>query len=166
MLDAFGELSNVLRQRNIEARVFVVGGAAMVLAYGQRRMTRDVDAIFEPKAAIYAAAREVAQLKDLPDDWLNDAAKGFAPGADPDQRVVFRAENLEVDVASPEYLLVMKLLASRADQDVEDIQLLYSLLGFTTAKEGMDLIERYYPRQEILPRVQFLLEELFGPGIP
>jgi hypothetical protein len=52
MLDAFEELAGVLGQRAVDARVFVVGGAAMVLAYGQRRMTRDVDAIFEPKAEV------------------------------------------------------------------------------------------------------------------
>ncbi|HEY5104173.1 MAG TPA: DUF6036 family nucleotidyltransferase [Acidimicrobiales bacterium] len=162
--EAFDELSQVLAQRGIEARLFVVGGAAITLAYGQRRMTRDVDAIFEPKEAVYAAAREVAGSRGLPDDWLNDAAKGFAPGPDPNQRVVFRTQNLEVAVASPEYLLAMKLLASRADQDVDDIRLLYSLLGYTTAEEGMDLIERYYPRGQLQPRIQFLLEEMFGPS--
>jgi hypothetical protein len=71
---------------------------------------------------------------------------------------------LEVAVASPEYLLAMKLLASRADQDVDDIRLLYSLLGFTSAAEGMDLIERYYPREQLRPRIQFLLEAAVRPG--
>ena len=164
IIEAFEELSRVLARRGIQARLFVVGGAAIVLAYGQRRMTRDVDAIFEPKAAVYAAAREVGASRGLPDDWLNDAVKGFAPGPDPNQRVVFRTENLEVAVASPEYLLAMKLLASRADQDVDDIRLLYSQLGYTTAEEGMDLIDRYYPRKQLQPRIQFLLEEMFGPS--
>jgi hypothetical protein len=161
MLDAFEELAGVLGQRAVDARVFVVGGAAMVLAYGQRRMTRDVDAIFEPKAEVYAAAHDVAVSRNLPEDWLNDAAKAFAPGTDPKQRVVLHTENLEVSVASPEYLLAMKLLASRVDQDVDDIRLLYSLLGYTTAAEGLDLVERYYPREHLQLRIQFLLEELF-----
>jgi hypothetical protein len=163
IIGAFEELSLVLAEREIEARVFVVGGAAMILAYGERRMTRDVDAIFEPKEAVYAAARDVGLSKGWPDDWLNDAAKGFAPGHEPDQRVVFRTGNLEVAVASPEYLLAMKLLASRPNQDVDDIRLLYTQLGFTTAQEGMDLMDRYYPRRQPQPRIQFLLEELFGP---
>jgi len=162
MTDAFEELSRVLERRGIEARLFVVGGAAIVLAYGERRMTRDVDAIFEPKDAVYEAAREVGLTRGWPDDWLNDAAKGFAPGPDPQQRIVFATNNLEVAVASPEYLLAMKLLASRADQDVEDIRLLYSQLGYTTADEGMNLVERFYPREQLQPRIQFLLEELFG----
>ena len=163
IVEAFDELSRVLAQRDVKARLFVVGGAALVLAYGRRRVTRDVDAIFEPKEAVYAAARVVARSRGLPDDWLNDAVKGFAPGPDPDQSVVFRSESLEVAVASPEYLLAMKLLASRADQDVEDIRLLYSQLGYTTATEGLDLLESYYPRERLQTRVQFLLEEMFGP---
>jgi len=164
MNEAFEDLSNVLARRGIKARLFVVGGAAMVLAYGERRMTRDVDAIFEPKQAVYDAAREVAVLRELPDDWLNDAAKAFAPGRDPNQKVVFHTKNLEVAVASPEYLLAMKLLASRVDQDAADIRLLYSQLGLTTVGEGMDLLEKYYPRKQLEPRIQFLLEEMFGPS--
>ncbi len=114
-------------------------------------MTRDVDAIFEPKTSVDEAAREVAMTRGWPDDWLNDATKGFAPGPDPHQRVVLATKNLEVAVASPEYLLAMKLLASRFDKDVEDIRLLYSQLGFTTPEEGMDLLERFYPRQQLQP---------------
>lgn len=34
--------------------MFLVGGAAMALAYNARRATRDVDGVFEPKTAIYS----------------------------------------------------------------------------------------------------------------
>jgi hypothetical protein len=125
-----------------------------------------IDAIFEPKAAIYQAARAVAELLELPDDWLNDAVKAFAPGDDPDGRVIFRTPHLQVTSASPEYLLAMKLLAARVDRDTEDIRTLYEILGFSTADEGLDLIERFYPRAEIAAKTQFLLEEMFGPTRP
>ena len=42
-------------------------------------------------------------------------------------------------VASPRYLLVMKLFAARAEIDADDIILLYRQLGFTTVDEGLDL---------------------------
>jgi hypothetical protein len=34
---------------------------------------------------------------------------------------------------------------------------------FTSAGEGLDLVEAAYPGRPIPPRVQFLLEEFFGP---
>ncbi len=164
MLAAFQALSEELTARKARGRVFVVGGAAMALAYSDRRSTRDIYAIFEPKGLVYDAAHRVAERLDLPDDWLNDAAKSFAPGHDDDQRVVFTSPSLEVAAASPRYLLAMKLLASRVDQDTEDIQKLYAICGFTTADEGLDLLERYYPDRPLPARSQFLLEELFGPS--
>lgn len=57
--------------------MYVVGGAAVTLAYDTRRSTRDIDAVFEPKAPVYQAAAEVAEQLGLPPGWLNDAVKGF-----------------------------------------------------------------------------------------
>jgi hypothetical protein len=48
----------------------------------------------------------------LPEDWLNDAVKGFLHGEDPDAVPVLDTPGLRVDVASPRYLLAMKLLAA------------------------------------------------------
>ena len=116
MLAAFDALSDELAARGTRGDVFVVGGAAIALAYADRRVTRDIDAIFEPKVVIYDAARRVAEQLSLPDDWLNDAVKSFAPGNDPNRQIVLSTPSLEVAAASPEYLLAMKLLASRVDQ--------------------------------------------------
>jgi hypothetical protein len=66
MMAAFDALSSELAHREVRGRLFVVGGAAMALAYAARRVTRDVDAIFEPKAVVYEAARAVAGRLDLP----------------------------------------------------------------------------------------------------
>jgi hypothetical protein len=46
------ELGQRLDARGIEARLFLVGGAAMALAFSRRRVTRDLDAVFEPKKEI------------------------------------------------------------------------------------------------------------------
>lgn len=157
-------LSDELARREVQAELFMVGGAAIALAYSARRVTRDINAIFEPKVVVYDAARVVAQELSLPDDWLNDAVKSFAPGDDPDRKVVFQTPPLTISVGSPRYLLAMKLLAARVDQDTEDIKLLYALCSFTTADEGMDLVEAVYPGRPIEPKTQFLLEELYGPA--
>lgn len=64
----------------------------------------------------------------------------------------------------------MKLLAARVDRDQDDIRALYELCGFTTAGDGLRLLESTYPAHVIAPRAQFLLQEMFparemgGPG--
>ena len=55
----------------------------------------------------------------------------------------------------------MKLMASRTERDIDDIKTLYEICGFTTAEEGLAVLESYNPQDLILPRVQFLLQEMF-----
>src|SRR4051812_40216721 len=50
LLDA---LAADLRGRGHHGDLFLVGGAAMALAYDTRRATRDLDAVFEPKQVVY-----------------------------------------------------------------------------------------------------------------
>lgn len=63
------QLGTALDRQGVRAEMFVVGGAAMALAYNIRRMTRDIDGVFEPKTVVYAAAREIAMDQGIPDDW-------------------------------------------------------------------------------------------------
>lgn len=156
------ELAAELQQRGAQADLFLVGGGAMALAYDARRTTRDLDAVFAPTAVVREAAAAVAAQNDLEEDWLNDAVKGFLPGKDPDPRLFFETPSLRVSVASPEYLLAMKLRASRVDLDVDDIRLLYRLCGFTTVEEGLELLEESYPSAPIPPKAQYLLAEIVG----
>jgi len=168
---ALAALDDELGRSGVRAELFVVGGAAMALAYDVRRATVDVDATFLPAAEVRRAARRVADELGLEPDWLNDGAKAFMPGNDPDQVGVFEGKNLSVAAASPRYLLAMKLLAARVDRDQDDIRALYELCGFTTAEEGLHLLETTYPAHVIAPRAQFLLQEVFpareqrGPGL-
>jgi len=162
ILGLFSELDDELCQRNVKGDVFIVGGAAMAVAYEARPATRDVDAIWHPSTEVReAAARVAARHDDLDADWLNDGVKGFLPGDDRgERRVVYEGECLAVAAGSPEYLLATKLLASRVSRDEDDILLLYALNGFSTVDEGLALLERYYPGRPIEAKVRFFLEEL------
>lgn len=155
------ELAAELHARGAQADVFVVGGAAMALAYDASRATRDVDAIFIPKQVVYDAASVVGERHGLRPDWLNDGVKGYLHGDDPNAERVFDEPGLRVDVASPRYLLAMKLYASRPG-DEDDIKVLYRLCGFSRAEQGVELVEASYPGWSIPARVRFLLAELFG----
>ena len=161
LLGAFERLDDELGRMGVEADLFVVGGAAMAVAYDARRATTDVDAVFVPTKEVRMAASRVAEELGLEDDWLNDGVKGFLPGEDIEQIGVYEGTNLHVAAASPKFLLAMKLMASRTERDVDDIRTLYKICGLTTADEGLAVLESFYPQDRILPRVQFLLQEMF-----
>lgn len=156
----FQELSERLASAEISAQLFVVGGAAMALAYDASRLTRDVDALFIPAPEVRRIAEEMSGEHGLEPDWLNDAAKGFLPGADEHPRTVFDSESLLVQVPSPEYLLAMKLHASRDERDLDDAVLLFDRLGYTSTQECIDLLTSTYARGQLLPRHRYVAEEV------
>jgi len=160
ILQLFEELSARLAKVGARADVFLVGGAAMAVAYDARRATRDLDAAFAPTQTVRALVASIAEDHHLPADWLNDAVKGFLPGPDPDAEVFFESPSLRVDVASPRYLLAMKLMSARPGADVEDIRTLYRLCGFTTVEEGLDVLTRAFPHTLVLPKTEYLLGEI------
>jgi hypothetical protein len=160
ILGALQALGDELTRQGIRGQIFIVGGAAMALAYSTRRVTRDIDAVFEPKSSIYEAAAKIAEDLGLPEDWLNDAVKGFLPGEDEQARPVPEITGIEITTASPEYLLAMKLMAMRFGEDDGDIQILLRACGLHKVEDVLDLLKRIYPTQEPSPKTRFFLEEL------
>ena len=61
---------------------------------------------------------------------------------------------------SPEYLLAMKLHASRDDRDLDDASVLFNRLGYTSAQDCIDLLTQTYPLGQLLPRHRYLAEEV------
>lgn len=156
------ELGVELDHAGLRGEMFIVGGAAIALAYNTRRATRDVDGVFEPKTAVFRAAAAVGGRHHLRQDWLNDSVKGLLPGADPDAVDLFEAPGISVSVASPRYLLALKVAAARVDRDADDIRLLANVCGLTTAARILDMTEQVIGAERPLePKVQFLIEEMF-----
>lgn len=165
LLDCLAALARRLAERGIQADLYVVGGAAMALAYNARRATRDVDAIFVPKTEVYGAAREVADELGLPANWLNDSVKGFLGGSDPDAVPVLDLPGLRVQAASARHLLAQKCLAARRE-DEDDIRFLLSHLGIKSADEALAIVLDVYPEARLAPRTMFILEEILAtPGV-
>jgi Nucleotidyltransferase of unknown function (DUF6036) len=162
ILEALQALGDELTRQGVRGQIFIVGGAAMALAYSTRRVTKDIDAVFEPKSTIYTAAATVADELGLPEDWLNDAVKGYMPGNDENPRPVADIHGIEVTTASARYLLAMKLMAMRFGEDDEDIETLLRECGMHSAGEAIDLLKHIYPLQDPPPKTRLFLEEMFG----
>jgi hypothetical protein len=158
------ELGRRLDQRGLEARMFLVGGAAMALAFSRDRVTRDLDAVFEPKMEVYAEATRLAQERGLPEGWLNDGVKGLLPDRVPpiEGTASFATPGLHVGVASAEYLFAMKAQAARQETDGEDLRTLAGVLGLDSLEAALNLVERFYGPGRLQLKTQLLLEDILS----
>jgi predicted nucleotidyltransferase len=160
--DAFRLLGDRLLRRGVVADIYVIGGAAMALAYDARRATRDIDAVFQPHGVVLEEARAVAEELGLPPWWLNEQASAYvAPGGDPAAPRVFDHPGLRVSAASPEHLLAMKVLAARR-RDIEDISYLVKHLGLSSTAEVLEVCAAVFPEEPIPDRAKMVIEDLFG----
>jgi len=128
--EALAALAAELADTPSRCELAVMGGAAVVLLYGARNATKDVDVVVlagPGLAPVRDAVRRVATSVGLPDDWLNDAAKGYVHGLALGE-VVLDEPGLLVRALAPCQLAAMKLSAWRDDVDIEDARLLLAKL--------------------------------------
>ncbi len=155
------ELNQELSTHHIRGEIGICGGAVMSLVFKARAATKDIDAIFAPTQEIRVAAKKIARRHRLPADWLNDAAKNFFL-SDPPKIAVLELSHLRVWAPTAEYMLAMKAISARFDtHDKDDVIFLIEHLALKSPKAVFRIIERYYPKQQIPPKTQFLVEELF-----
>ena len=160
----FDLLDAQLGAEGIEGEIYLVGGAVMCLAFDARPSTRDVDAIFRPAPEIRRAAARVAARAGVPDDWLNDAVKGYlSPRGDFDSYL--ELPHLRVFVARPEYLLAMKCASMRLGEefhDLDDVRYLLRYLNIGNVDDALAIVTRYIAERQLPPKSRLALEELLA----
>lgn len=152
------ELGRRLLARDVTGTIYVADGAAVVLEFPQRRATRDIDALFGPADTVREEATAMAVERGLPASWLSDRVRAFMPPGHDAQARTYSVPGLEISVASPRYLLTMKISAGRP-QDVHDLILLFRELGINTAEEAADIAQEVHGSDSILlpPRDELIL---------
>lgn len=165
---ALEALATALPPSGVAAELWIVGGAAIVLLYGARDTTKDVDAFAMDavdSSALRAAAATVAAQLGLPADWLNDGAKGYLKGLAPGD-VVFSHARLVARSVAPHQLLAMKLSAWRDDLDVSDARLLLSKISGDRETVWEQVERHLVPGRELKARYAFedLWEADRGPA--
>lgn len=105
-------------------------------------------------------AAEIAHEEGLSEGWLNDSVKGFlTPSAK--QESYMQLGGLRISTVSPDYLLAMKLIASRyGETDYNDIKFLMEKLDITEYDEAARIVSAYYPPEKILPKTKYVIEEI------
>lgn len=123
------ELAKEFRKKNgnkMSAEIILIGGASILINYGFRDMTYDMDAIIKSSGAMKDAINTVGDRLELPVGWLNtDFAntKSYTPRLVEYSKYYKTFANiLQVRTVSAEYLVAMKLMAGRQyKNDLSDI---------------------------------------------
>jgi Nucleotidyltransferase of unknown function (DUF6036) len=142
--ELLAELSRRLQARGAGAEIYLVGGAAIAIEFDSRRSTTDIDALYHPEQTVQDIATVMAKEMGLDPRWLNNAARAYIPdGQDTEAAEVTISDNLVLRVASPRFLLAMKLAAGR-DRDIPDIAVLCRALNISTAGAAVDVAVELY----------------------
>ena len=123
------ELAKEFRKKNgnkMSAEIILIGGASILINYGFREMTYDMDVIIKSSGAMKEAINTVGDRLELPVGWLNtDFAntKSYTPRLVEYSKYYKTFANiLQVRTVSAEYLVAMKLMAGRQyKNDLSDI---------------------------------------------
>jgi hypothetical protein len=122
-------------------------------------MTKDIDALYEPKSIINQLVSKIAFEDDLPEGWLNDSVKGFVTDAAPREDFLI-LPGLKIATVSADYLLAMKLMAARiGETDYNDVNFLVKKMEISTVAEMENIILTYYPPERILPKTKYFIEQ-------
>lgn len=152
ILQALADLAGIAAEAGVNAGIYVVGGAAIELAIGDRGATRDIDAFILNVGVLDDFVARLAAERGWPSDWLNDKASQFASDYD-DLRtwpVVLEVGTVTVRVAPLGVLVAMKLRAGRGIRDFSDLDLLLDRLGWDRALTEA-CFERFYPHDVLKP---------------
>ncbi len=136
MESALAELADQLNTRNVKAKIYLVGGAVMVLAFDARFTTGDIDGSIHPTDDVLAVAAEIGQRRGLGAEWLNNSAQQVIPVfKEPDWQPILKSGNVEIVAADQRSMLAMKMQAGRGSRDRLDITLLVNKCGITNVAE-------------------------------
>ena len=156
------EINSRLMDMCKTGEIFIVGGAAISLAFGGRDATEDIDAIYKPRSEIRKIIQIMADEHGLRSDWLNNDAEHFVTES-MTFTLLFEYSNLKVSHIDAECLLAMKLASARPDTspDMDDCLLLMEKLGIHEEKELLRLVELYTDEENRDSAYRFFVTEAY-----
>ena len=151
------ELAREFRKRNgksMPAEIILIGGASVIINYGFREMTYDMDALINAALSMKDAINAVGDRNGLPAGWLNDEFRETESYTD---KIIQYSKYyrtfygvLNVRTVTGEYLVAMKLRSGREYKyDRSDV------IGILWEQEKIG-------KSLTLERIQKAVEELYG----
>ena len=123
------ELAKEFRKKNgtgVPAEIILIGGASILINYGFREMTYDMDAIIKSSSVMKDTINTVGDRLGLPVGWINTDfvnTVSYTPKLIEHSKYYKTFSNvLQIRTVSSEYLVAMKLMAGRQyKNDLSDI---------------------------------------------
>ena len=121
------EVAKIYRKAGkMPAEIIIIGGGSVMLNYGFRTMTNDIDAYIQASSTMKDAIQQVGNKYDLPYGWLNEDFKNtssFTPRLAQYSQYYRTFSNIvSVRTVSAEHLVAMKLMSGREyKSDFSDI---------------------------------------------
>lgn len=115
-----------LNRKAMRAELILIGGAAVLMNYGFRGMTTDVDAVIQASSSMKDAINRVGDRYHLPYNWLNAdfvRTESYSPKLAEYSTYYKTFSNVvEVRTVAAEYLIAMKLRSGRRyKHDLSDV---------------------------------------------
>ncbi len=113
-------------RKNPNAELILIGGSSIIINYGFRDLTTDVDSIINALPNMKDVIHKIADEQNLDRDWLNDNFKkttSYSAKLNEHSKFYKRFYDcLDVRTISDEYLIAMKLRSGREyKHDISDI---------------------------------------------
>lgn len=151
------ELAKIYRKKagkGYPAELILIGGASIIVNYGFRPMTQDIDAVYYASSVMKDAIREVGDKNGLPEDWMNNDFINTSSYSDKLRQfsTYYRTYSnvVQVRTISEEYLIAMKLKSARNyKNDFSDVI-------------GILMNDRENQNQITLNNIMLAAEDLYG----
>lgn len=116
-----------LNGKTTPAEIVIVGGASILINYGFRDATQDIDAVYRASSAMKDAIHRTGDRLNLPNGWLNQDFRNVSEGVE--GKLIAHSKHyrtfnriLEIRTVSDEYLIAMKLKSGRQyKNDLSDV---------------------------------------------
>lgn len=169
------ELGKVFKKKNgtkTPAEIILIGGGSILINYGFRNSTTDLDAIIHASSAMKESINEIGDKYNLPNGWLNT---DFVKTTSYSTKLIEHSKYyrtfsnvLQVRTVSSEYLIAMKLLSAREyKHDLSDIVGIIleenkheDTLSLETIQKAF--IELYGNEKQMPENSKLILEECFN----
>ena len=127
ILKAFAKEYKKQNGTSVPVELVIVGGGSILLNYGFREVTQDLDIMVQSMSLVKNVSYRIADLYNLPDNWLNTDFMHTASYSDKLREVSkhfcsFNNGSLEFRTVNGEYLIAMKMVSAREYRnDISDV---------------------------------------------